>query len=62
LGGTEFSVTRPAVTGKLGYIMLTCSTNYIREVMTKETKKKRNTTKEERPKKSVNKERERREK
>jgi hypothetical protein len=42
--------------------MLTSSTNYIREVMTKETKKKRNTTKEERPKKSVNKERERREK
>ncbi len=40
MGGTEFSVTRPAVTGKLGYIMLTSSTNYIREVMTKETKKK----------------------
>jgi CRISPR/Cas system-associated protein endoribonuclease Cas2 len=40
LGGTEFSVTRPAVTGKLGYIMLTSSTNYIREVMTTETKKK----------------------
>jgi hypothetical protein len=37
---TEFSVTRPAVTGRLDYIMLTSSTNYIREVMTKETKKK----------------------
>jgi hypothetical protein len=37
---TEFSVTRPAVTGRLGYTMLTSSTNYIREVMTKETKKK----------------------